>query len=158
MADAEAPAAWLEVPGELSLPSGRMLLARLRPAPEATDIPALARAHGLEWAGESVLLDAAACGVDATSGGRLWVDGPRAGDVLCPLGMHGQSKKVSDLLNSAHVPAAERASVPMVRASASGPVVWVAGVRADERCRCVPATRVLLELTLADAAPGVPGR
>ena len=30
-----------------------------------------------------------------------------------------------------------------------GPVVWVAGIRADERARCTPQTRWLLELTLA---------
>ena len=158
-AASEACAAWLEVPGadggpgavgELELPGGRVLRARLLPAPEATDLPALARAHGLEWDGESVLLDAAAAGIDATVGGRLWVDGPRPGDVLCPLGMHGQSKKLSDLLNSARVPAAEKPSVPVVRTAPAGAVVWVAGVRADERCRVVPATRILLELTLAN--------
>ncbi len=158
VADARATDAWLEVPGELVLPGGRVLAARLRPAPEAADVPAFARAHGLEWAGESVLLDAAACGVDATSGGRLWVDGPHAGDVLCPLGMHGQSKKLSDLLNSARVPAAERAGVPVVRTSPSGSIVWVAGVRADERCRCAPGTRTLLELTLSEAGERADGR
>ena len=93
-----------------------------------------------------MLLDAEAAGIDATVGGRLWVDGPRPGDVLCPLGMHGQSKKLSDLLNSARVPAAEKPAVPVVRAAPSGPVVWVAGVRADERCRVTAATRFLLEL------------
>ncbi len=147
-----ATAAWLEVPGRLELPGGRALVARLRPVDAATDVCALARAHGLEWAGESVLLDAAACGIDATNGGRLWVDGPRPGDVLCPLGMHGQSKKLSDLLGEARVPVAERAAVPVVRAAASGPVLWVAGVRADERCRCAVSTRLMLELTLESPA------
>ena len=148
----DAPAAWLEVPGRLELPGasglpgGRVLTARLRAVDAATDVCSLARAHGLEWAGESVLLDAAACGIDATSGGRLWVDGPRPGDVLCPLGMHGQSKKLSDLLGEARVPVAERPAVPVVRAAASGPILWVAGIRADERCRCVPSTRLVLEL------------
>ena len=156
-ASRDVVAAWLEVAGtdgqrcpgdagELALADGRVLRARLRPAPTATDLPALARAHGLEWAGESVLLDAEAAGIDATVGGRLWVDGPRPGDVLCPLGMHGQSKKLSDQLNSARVPAAEKPAVPVVRAAPSGPVVWVAGVRADERCRVTAATRFLLEL------------
>ncbi len=153
----DAPAAWLEVPGRLELPGaagptgGRVLTARLRTVDAATDVCALARAHGLEWDGESVLLDAAACGIDATSGGRLWVDGPRSGDVLCPLGMHGQSKKVSDLLGEARVPVPERVAVPVVRVSASGPILWVAGIRADERCRCEPGTRLLLELTLSGA-------
>ncbi|WP_321972596.1 tRNA lysidine(34) synthetase TilS [Paratractidigestivibacter sp.] len=150
-ADAEAPAAWLEVPGKLELPGGCVLAARLRPVDAATDVCALARAHGLEWAGESVLLDAAACGIDATNGGQLWVDGPRAGDVLCPLGMHGQSKKLSDLLGEARVPVPERPAVPVARTAPSGAIVWVAGVRADERCRCEPSTRLLLELRMEQA-------
>ena len=150
-ADVEATTAWLEVPGQLELPGGRVLAARLREVEAADDVCALARAHGLEWAGESVLLDAAACGIDATNGGRLWVDGPRAGDVLCPLGMHGQSKKLSDLLGEARVPVPERAAVPVVRTAPSGQIVWVAGIRADDRCRCEPSTRLILELRIQDA-------
>ena len=84
-------------------------------------------------------------------GGRLWVDSPHPGDVLCPLGMHGQSKKVSDLLNEARIPAAERPLVPVVRTSPTGPVVWVAGIRADERARCTSRTSHLLELSLRTA-------
>lgn len=103
---------WLDVPGRMALPDGRVLAARLLPAPEATDVPALARSHGLEWEGQSVLLDAQAAGVDASLGGRLWVDVPHPGDVMCPLGMHGQSKKLSDLMGEAHVPVAERAAQP----------------------------------------------
>ena len=127
------------------------LSARLLPAPAGADVPALALSHGREWAGTSVLLDAPACGIDPSLGGRLWVDSPRAGDVLCPLGMHGQSKKVSDLLNEARIPAAERPLVPVVRTSPTGPVVWVAGIRADERARCTTRTSHLLELSLRTA-------
>ena len=151
---AQASAGWLDVPAEgagtgaVALADGRTLTARLLPAPEATDVPALARSHGLEWAGQAVLLDAQAAGIDASLGGRLWVDVPHPGDVMCPLGMHGQSKKLSDLLGEAHVPVAERASQPVVHTSPTGSVVWVAGVRADERARCVPATKQLLELRI----------
>ena len=142
---------WLDVPGRMALPDGRVLAARLLPAPEATDVPALARSHGLEWEGQSVLLDAQAAGVDASLGGRLWVDVPHPGDVMCPLGMHGQSKKLSDLMGEAHVPVAERAAQPVVHTSPTGSVVWVAGLRADERMRCTPATRQLLELRILPA-------
>ena len=148
---------WLEVPGELPLGDPRPgrasahLSARLLPAPAGADVPALALSHGREWAGTSVLLDAPACGIDPSLGGRLWVDSPRAGDVLCPLGMHGQSKKVSDLLNEARIPAADRPLVPVVRTSPTGPVVWVAGIRADERARCTTRTSHLLELSLRTA-------
>ena len=155
--DLTAASLLLHVPGELPLGDPRPgrasthLSARLLPAPDGADIPALALSHGREWAGTSVLLDASACGIDANLGGRLWVDSPHPGDVLCPLGMHGQSKKVSDLLNEARIPAAERPLVPVVRTSPTGPVVWVAGIRADERARCTPRTSHLLELSLRTA-------
>lgn len=150
-ASPEQHPAWLEVPGRLDLADGRALVARLLEADPGSDVVARARAHGLEWAGESVLLDAQAAGIDPARGGRLWVDGAHPGDVLCPLGMHGQSKKLSDLLQEARVPSDERAGVPVVRVSPTGSVVWVAGVRADERCRVLPATRHLVELSLLEA-------
>ncbi|OUP37894.1 tRNA lysidine(34) synthetase TilS [Olsenella sp. An188] len=146
---APAPsAAWLEVPGRLALSGSRELVARLLPVEPGSDPVGRARAHAREWDGESVLLDAQAAGVDPARGGRLWVDAPHPGEVLCPLGMHGQSKKLSDLLGEARVPLAERAATPVVHVSPTGSVVWVAPLRADERVRCTSATRWLLELTL----------
>lgn len=145
-------AAWLEVPGRLELADGRALTARLVEVAPGTDPAARARAHAQEWDGESVLLDAVAAGVDPARGGRLWVDAPRPGDVLCPLGMHGQSKKVSDLLGEAGVPLDDRAAVPVTRTSPTGEVVWVAPIRPDERTRCTAATKWLLELTLLSAS------
>lgn len=145
----EGVSSWLEVPGAIELPSGERLLAQLASVPQGSRAPEVARAHGREWEGRSVLLDAAASGVDAVLGGRLWVDGAQPGDVMCPLGMHGQSKKLSDLLAEAHVPVADRRTVPIVRTSPTGHVVWVAGIRADERARVTAETRVMLELTLA---------
>ena len=82
---------------------------------------------------------------------RLWVDGPVPGDVMCPLGMSGRSKKVSDLLNEARIPVSERAGVPVVRTAPGGAVVWVAGVRTDERFKCTAATRVAYLLRVVDA-------
>lgn len=145
----EPGSGWLPVPGELRLANGRTLVARLVGLPAGAVAADLARAHGREWEGRSVLLDAQACGIDPTQGGRLWADVPHPGDVLCPLGMHGQSKKVSDLLGEARMPVGERGAVPVVHDSPTGPVVWVAGVRADERFKCGSATSQLLELTLS---------
>lgn len=148
---------WLEVAatGEGQAPrsraelwDGKAIAARLVEVPAGSRAPDLARAHAKEWEGLSVLLDAAACGVDAARGGRLWVDVAAPGDVMCPFGMHGQSKKLSDLLGETHMPLAERGRIPVVRTSPTGSVVWVAGVRADERASCVPASRHLIELTL----------
>ena len=144
---------WLEVPGTLGLGGGRHLTARILELPQGSDPEAYARAHAHEWENASALLDAFSCGLSA-SGGQLWVSGPTAGELICPLGMHGQSKKLSDLLGEAHVPTAERAFVPVVRVSAAGPVVWVAGIRADERSKCTPATRLLVELSVVDNEEG----
>lgn len=141
---------WLDVPGSLALQDGRELRARLVTLAADKDAVAVARTHGSEWAGESVLLDAVACGVDPTLGGRLWVDAPALGEVLCPLGMHGQSKLLSDLLNDVKIPAADRVCVPVVHKGPRDSVVWVVGVRADERARVTAHTRLALELTLAD--------
>ena len=146
----ERASAWLEVPGEVRLGDGRVISARLVDAPPAADLPALARSTALEWDGSAALLDAASCGLDH-AGGRLWVDSANPGDVMCPIGMHGQSKKLSDMLGEAGVSAAEKSSVPVVRTAPSGPVVWLAGIRADERSKCTPQTSLLLELRVTDA-------
>ena len=79
---------------------------------------------------------------------RLWVDAPAPGDIMCPLGMHGRSKKVSDILGAAHVPVAERASVPVVRTSPGGAIVWVGGIRLDERFKCTAASKLLIKLVI----------
>ena len=145
-------AAWLEVPGSVGLPHGGKLVARLMEVPDGSHATAVAKAHGLEWEGASVLVDAQSCGLDQAQGGRLWVSAPERGDVMCPLGMHGQSKLLSDLLAEARIPASERSNVPVVRMSPTGQVIWVVGVRVDERVRCTTETRLMVELTLVDRA------
>ena len=136
---------WLPVPGSLDLGRGKTLTARLSPVPQGSDPIALAKAHGHEWAGSSVLLDAETCGV-AGAGAELWVEPPQAGEVICPLGMQGRLKKLSDLLCDAKIPTAQRNRLPIVHLSPTGPIIWVGGLRADERYRCTHATKVLLEL------------
>ena len=148
-ADRSRVAAWLEVPGTLDLGEGGTLSAGLIEVAHGADASLIAKDRALEWGQRSVLLDAEACGVDPTTGGRLWVDTPHPGDIVCPLGMHGQSKKLADLLNETQLPAAERSRIPIVRADVRGPVVWVAGIRVDERAKCTPHTKYLLELTLS---------
>ena len=79
---------------------------------------------------------------------------PQAGEVFCPLGMHGQSKKLSDALCDAKIPAADKQDVAVVHTGPTGPIVWVAGLRADERCRVSAATKLLLELRLESPSEG----
>ncbi|MGI6756211.1 MAG: tRNA lysidine(34) synthetase TilS [Atopobiaceae bacterium] len=150
-------AGWLEVPGSLALPDGRVLTARLSRVLQGTDPVAIARAHSAEWENKSILLDGELAGIDPLLGGRLWVDSAQVGDVICPLGMHGQSKKVSDLLCEAKIPAADKRLVPLVRIAPKREIVWVAPVRADERVKCSSRTKVLLELTLVEDRSQVAG-
>ena len=138
----------LAVPGTLELADGRVLSARILPVEHGFDVVSYATTHSQEWLGESVLLDAKACGVDPVHGGSLWVSGPEAGDTMQPLGMHGQSKKISDLLGEAGVPAESRSMMPIVRTNIRGHVVWVSGIRPDERVKCTQDTKQLLELNI----------
>ena len=138
----------LAVPGTLELADGRVLSARILPVEHGFDVVSYATAHSQEWLGESVLLDAQACGVDPVHGGSLWVSGPEAGDTIQPLGMHGQSKKISDLLGEAGVPVESRSMMPIVRTNIRGHVVWVSGIRPDERVKCTQDTKQLLELNI----------
>ena len=138
----------LAVPGTLELADGRVLSARILPVEHGFDVVSYATAHSQEWLDESVLLDARACGVDPVHGGSLWVSGPEAGDTMQPLGMHGQSKKISDLLGEAGVPVESRSMMPIVRTNIRGHVVWVAGIRPDERVKCTQGTKQLLELNI----------
>lgn len=138
----------LAVPGTLELADGRVLSARILPVEHGFDVVSYVTAHSQEWLGESVLLDAKACGVDPVHGGSLWVSGPEAGDTMQPLGMHGQSKKISDLLGEAGVPVESRSMMPIVRTNIRGHVVWVAGIRPDERVKCTQDTKQLLELNI----------
>ena len=138
----------LAVPGTLELADGRVLSARILPVEHGFDVVSYATVHSQEWLGESVLLDAKACGVDPVHGGSLWVSGPEAGDTMQPLGMHGQSKKISDLLGEAGVPVESRSMMPIVRTNIRGHVVWVSGIRPDERVKCTQGTKQLLELNI----------
>ena len=160
-------AGWLGVPGRMPLANQRVLQSEMLVIPRGADPVAMARevSGGSEPA---VLVDAASLGyaereLEGYAGlgrdvpaearaARFWVDGPAPGDLMCPLGMSGRSKKISDLLNERHVPVAERPGVPVVRTAPGGLVVWVAGVRLDERFKCTAQTRVGIKLSMRDVA------
>jgi tRNA(Ile)-lysidine synthase len=67
--------------------------------------------------------------------GNLRVRGWRRGDRLRPLGLGG-SKKVSDLLREARVPASRRGGVLIVDDDEG--ILWIVGVARDERTRLLP--------------------
>jgi len=91
-------------------------------------------------------LDRSIAWVDAAkvTGGfqvRTW----RAGDRLLPLGMQGRSKNVSDVLRDAYVPLYNKESIPVV--THRGRIVWVCGIRPDERFKITPKTLQAIQLS-----------
>jgi tRNA(Ile)-lysidine synthase len=121
----------LPVPGSVTLPDGRRIVAQLieadpsRPVPRAADV---------------VELDAAELPA------RLAVRWPRPGDRFHPLGAPG-SRALRRFLADAGVPRGERRLVPLVLAGSR--ILWCAGLRPDHAARIIAgstARRLRLEL------------
>ena len=68
----------------------------------------------------------------------------REGDSFVPLGMSGR-KKVSDFFVDEKVPLHEKHRIPILL-TAGGEVIWVCGMRLDDRFKITPATRRVLKL------------
>lgn len=168
----ELVATWLRVPGTVPAANESVVAASLVRVPSGCDPVAMARdvapadamqnavlvdAEALGYAARDLELACRAAAGAAGAGAhaatddrspRLWVDSAVPGDVMCPLGMHGRTKKVSDILGAARIPVAERPCVPVVRTAPAGAIVWVAGVRVDERFKCTPSTRYAIKLEM----------
>ena len=130
----EDAGAWLELPGKIDLGDGRVLEARF----VSDDVDVSSASPGEAFVDPGVL-------------NRFWVCVPRMGDRMCPLGMDGKSKKLSDIFIDDKVPEKLRRMTPVVKTGQSDEddVVWLAGMRTDERYRVTPATRDVVMLTLS---------
>jgi len=142
----------LPVPGSVELPElgwrVRAWRSELPPGlddgeqPAAAALPPFAR-HGTHaevgHAETRAYLDADAVGEPLTV--RTW----RPGDRFQPMGM-SRSKKLQDFFADAKVPRELRHRVPLV--TDPGGIVWVGGLRPDERARVTEATRTILVLQL----------
>ena len=71
---------------------------------------------------------------------RSW----REGDSFVPLGMAGR-KKISDFFVDQQVPLQEKHRIPLLL-TRDGEVIWVCGMRLDDRFKITPATRRVLKL------------
>jgi tRNA(Ile)-lysidine synthase len=78
------------------------------------------------------------------AGPELFVRGRRPGDVFQPLGMR-QTKKLQDFFVDAKVPRRTRDEVPIVASPSR--IVWVAGMRIDDRVKITKDTQKVLCLT-----------
>lgn len=83
-------------------------------------------------------------------GDTLRVRTRRPGDRMRPLGM-AHEKKVQDVLVNAHIPRAERASIPLF----FGPshCIWLAGIHLDDRARLTSQTDRIVRLSLHAKGP-----
>jgi len=79
--------------------------------------------------------------------GALVVRGWQAGDRIAPSGMAGRRKKLQDLFTDLKIPRPARAAIPVI-ADDKG-ILWVAGVRQDERCRVREDTMRCLVITMS---------
>lgn len=71
---------------------------------------------------------------------RTWI----AGDRFQPIGMNGKHKKVQDLLSDQKLNRFEKEEVLVIESD--GQIVWVVGIRMDERFKVQPTTRAILNI------------
>ena len=65
------------------------------------------------------------------------------GDVFFPFGMGGKKKKISDLLIDAKISLFEK-QIVKVLSNGDGEIIWVIGMRTDERFKISEKTRRVL--------------
>jgi tRNA(Ile)-lysidine synthase len=84
--------------------------------------------------------------VDYSALGRnLVVRSRQEGDRFTPLGMKG-TKKIQDLFVDEKIPAENRDSIPIIESG--GAIVWVGGMRIDERAKVTRNTKRVVKLEL----------
>jgi tRNA(Ile)-lysidine synthase len=149
-----APQTWhLPVPGAVEMPEigwrirawriagapGSEDAGELLPAPELPSLSFADRSGELGRAESRVYLDASTIGETLTV--RTW----QPGDRFRPLGMQGE-KKLQDYFSDAKVPRELRGRLPLV--FNADHLIWVAGLRIDDRVRLTPTTQAVVALQL----------
>jgi tRNA(Ile)-lysidine synthase len=75
----------------------------------------------------------------------LYVRSVRQGDHFQPLGMHGKSKKVQDFMVDHKLEMFEKERLRVL--SNDKHIIWLIGLRLDERARVTPETQSIYRLT-----------
>lgn len=70
---------------------------------------------------------------------RQWL----AGDSFCPFGMNGKRKKVSDILIDLKLNIYQKQKVNVL-VNGNGEIIWVIGIRSDDRCRITDKTETIV--------------
>lgn len=125
-------------PGVVELPQGRLHVAYV-------DKISWAEEELKELGPWTVVVDAGKVSFPLTVRTR------RPGDRFFPLGLGG-SKKLKDFFIDLKLPAEKRDQVPLV-VSAGGEIIWVVGLRLDERFKVSAATEQVLRLSYEENKP-----
>jgi len=104
----------------------------------------------LEQVPESLNGDAEYVDADRVTGSDLVLRTWTNGDAFIPLGMHDH-KKVSDFFIDAKVPLYEKRLFPILE-TRDGEIVWLCGLRIDDRFKVTEDTRRVLKLQFARAS------
>lgn len=132
----------LAVPGKTTVPAFGLEIENTVSGPESregvgTGLPEDSGIHNYLW---QARFDYDKMGAQILVRNRL------AGDWFCPSGMAGKHKKLQDFFVDARIPRERRDLVPLL--CAGGSVVWVMGLRTDERFLPGPDTRRILTVTV----------
>ena len=121
----------LDLPGEVVWPlTGQRMVVSMNPAAEMAN-----QSHRLE-----MHLDADTFTPELRL--RSWTPG----DVFCPKGFGGRQKKLQDFFSDIKLPRSQRANVPLLVAPEG--ILWVGGLREDERFQVSTTTTSVLTATL----------
>ncbi|MEJ2231802.1 MAG: tRNA lysidine(34) synthetase TilS [Nitrospirales bacterium] len=113
----------LPIPGEVVwIPTGQRIAVSMKSPP-------VMKGHGHS---SEVHLDPATFTPELTL--RSWLPG----DTFCPKGFGGRHKKLQDFFSDIKLPRSQRTKVPLLVAPEG--IVWVGGLRADERFQVSPST------------------
>ncbi len=77
---------------------------------------------------------------------QLFIRSRREGDRFHPAGMGGRSKKLQDYFTDEKIPRRKRDSIPLI--ATGHDIVWVTGMRTDERYLTGPGTKRMLIVTV----------
>ncbi len=130
----------LVIPGEIELPDGRKLTATLVRMTRTRQADSHANQDLFQaWIDQAVLA------------GGLFVRTRLAGDTFQPLGMGGQTMKLSDLMVNLKIPARARRTWPLICAEQG--ILWVPGCRLSHVGRITPHTKQAVHLALSRDLP-----
>lgn len=75
---------------------------------------------------------------------RYW----QTGDKMCPFGMKGKTKKISDIFSNAKIPSIHKKNIPLLLRNDE--IIWVLGVKASDRFRVTKDTKKIIEFRLTE--------